>query len=274
MKKIYILTLITLFSAGLHAQNASDGTNKKIQVGIGLGGGALITKMGTKLAEKDGAGYNFHLGLDLNYNFSKNVGLYTGLSFDLEGMKYKFDPNKNRMLYNFSDNDVLRKKDLADVASYDSLLITNRAYKPIYITLPTMLLFKTDQIGYLKYFGKFGLRTSFLVSQKANDKGYRNAIENEANAVEQKNMKLKNDLATVKSAVGLAGGVEWNFTGSTVLVGEIGFFYGFPNSHSPKSIIGDEDKNYSLYENKNNTSQFHALKSNQMQLLFKIAVLF
>ena len=272
MKKLFILSLSLFLSSVLFGQNGSDGTNKKVQVGIGLGGGAGFNIMGTSLAQKDGAAYNFHVGLDLNYNFHKNVGLFTGLSFDLEGFKYSFDAS-DRIFYNFDDKKVLRKKDdLAELSSYDSLQITNRAYKSIYLTIPTMLVFKTDQIGYLKYFGKFGLRTSFLLSQKANDNGYLNADPN--NTVEQKNMDLKSDLLWVRSSVGLAGGVEWNFTGSTVLVGEIGFYYAFTNNHSSKSVGGDTERNYHLYQNKPTGQEYTPLKSNQMQLLFKAAVLF
>jgi hypothetical protein len=271
MKKIYIIAIISLFSTSLLAQNASDGTNKKVQIGIGLGGGALFYKMGTDRAEKDGAGYNFHLGLDLNYNFAEHVGLYTGLSFDLEGFKYKFDAS-DRIFYNYDDKEVLGKEDIVGLTDYDSLLITNRTYKPIYLTIPTMLVFKTDQIGYLKYFGKFGLRTSFLLSQKGDDTGYKNGII--AETIEQKNIKYNNDLLAVKSSVGIAGGVEWNFTGSTVLVGEIGFYYGFLNTHVSKSVGGDTERNYSLYQNVNGAPEYNPLKSNQMQLLFRLAVLF
>ncbi len=74
--------------------------------------------------------------------------------------------------------------------------------------------------------------------------------------------------------VGIAGGVEWNFTGSTVLVGEVGFYYGFLNTHYTKSTGGDTERNYSLYQNINGTPEYNSLKGNQMQLLFRLAVLF
>lgn len=272
MKKLFIVLIVFAFAFNAMSQSSDDPTNKKVQVGIGFGSGATFNRLGTNKAQKDGAGYNVHLGVDLNYNFVKNVGLYTGLHFDLEGFKYKFDPS-DRVFYNFNDKEILRKKDIADVASYDSLLLTNRSYRPIYLSLPTMLIFKTDQIGYMKYFGKFGLRTNFLLSQKAHDQGFLNGDNNQP--VDYKNMNLKTDLLWIRSSVGIAGGVEWNFTGSTVLVGEVGFYYAFTNAHYSKAVGGDDEaRNYHLYQNTEAPGSYTGLKNNQMQLLFRVAVLF
>ena len=109
--------------------------------------------------------------------------------------------------------------------------MSTRVQKGTYLTIPTMLLFRTNFIGYFRYFGKFGLRNSFLLTNKINDTGVNYDVDVPGNPVEIQgdnvNMKAKGDMFFFKSAVGLAGGAEWNFSGSTSLVAELGFYYGF-----------------------------------------------
>ena len=129
-----------------------------------------------------------------------------------------------------------------------------------------MLLFRTKFIGYFRYFGKFGLRTSVLLGNKITDDGYHITSATPFELTENENMTAKSEMFFLKSAVGLAGGAEWNFVGSTCLVAELGYYYGFVPLYYSK----DFDKRYMRTfsgENIDNSAR-------QSQLMLKISVLF
>jgi phospholipid/cholesterol/gamma-HCH transport system substrate-binding protein len=66
-----------------------------------------------------------------------------------------------------------------------TFLLSDRAQKSTYISVPLMLLFRTDFIGDFRYFGKFGIRNSFMVSSKFNDYGQ---VLGSSDMVENNNM--------------------------------------------------------------------------------------
>jgi hypothetical protein len=55
-------------------------------------------------------------------------------------------------------------------------------------------------------------------------------------------MKVSKDLFFYNASLGIGAGVEWNFSGSTCLVAELGYNFGF----MPLHLTGKE-QNYTLY---------------------------
>lgn len=272
MNKV-LLTIIGLgFAWGINAQEAAD---KKFQMGLALGAGMNFTKPETKLIDRKGVGGDFTIGMNLNWNFNKNVGLATGLEFDLESFRYTM-AGTSPLYYRYDDTKILRKKD--DITSTTMLFqVTERKQKPVYLSIPTMFLFRTDMIGYFRYFGKFGVRHSILLSNSIDDKGM--FLDNATGTFvsgENKKMKAASDMPRYKGAIGLSGGAEWNFTGSTSLVAELGYYYGFTNLHNQNALTGDDDKNKTLFEPDPLATQekYRTLSSKQGQLSLKISILF
>ena len=127
-----------------------------------------------------------------------------------------------------------------------------------------MFLFKTDFIGEFRYFGKFGVRNNFLVSNKMNDSGVDNPlISNQT--VEFSNMKSSGETFFYNGSVGLTAGLEWNFVGSTVLVAEAGYFYGIT-----PLFLDRKPKNKSLYT----SDGYFSNNANLSQILLKVSILF
>ncbi len=267
MKRIVVGVLILSSMFQVSAQEAAD---KKVQAGLVFGYGMAFQKMGTKYLKTNGIGSDLTIGANLNYGFNDNIGLNVGLEFDFETLKYKVAgdynliPGDKNLYYAYNDSKIVP----AD--SYDGsqklFQLLERKQKPIYLTIPTMVLFRTKFIGYFRYFGKFGLKTSVLLGNKITDEGYALNSTTPTEVVENSNMTAKNELFFIKSSVGLAGGAEWNFVGSTSLVAEIGYYYGFvPLYYNKKS----EDRY--LYTptdgNINNNAK-------QSQLMFKVSILF
>ena len=107
------------------------------------------------------------------FNFSETIGLSTGAEFDFETLKYKTSnyEDKNTYYY-YNDTEIKAVKDV-NISNGDKLFqMTSRVQKAVYLTIPTMMVFRTKFFGYMRYFGKFGLRNSFLLSSKINDTGF------------------------------------------------------------------------------------------------------
>lgn len=261
MKKI-LFTIIGLSIA--LSSKAQEAAEKKLQAGLIIGTGINFQKMGTKYLEANGIGGDFNIGVNLNFNINENIAFNTGLEFDFSNVKYSA-PSSNPVYYHFNDTEIIRKGDWE--ASNSVFQLSERTQKATYVSIPTMFLFRTNFIGYFRYFGKFGLRNSFLVSSKSNDIG---SLEGTDITIENNNMKRKNEMLFYKGAVGLCGGAEWNFTGSTCLMAELGYYYGFtPLYYSPK-----EDKT-SLYTNSViDGDKFFSNAATQSQLMLKVSVLF
>ena len=264
MKKI-LFTIIGLSIA--LSSKAQDAAEKKLHAGLIIGTGMNFQKMGTKYLEANGIGGDFNIGVNLNFNINENIAFNTGLEFDFSNVRYSAT-SANPVYYRFSDTEILRKGDPLETGNA-IFQLSERTQKATYVSIPTMFLFRTNFIGYFRYFGKFGLRNSFLASSKTNDIGF--TFDNGAVvASENNNMKRKNEMWFYKGAVGLCGGAEWNFTGSTCLMAELGYYYGFtPLYYSPK-----EDK-MSLYTSSLvDGNKFFSNAATQSQLMLKVSVLF
>lgn len=284
MKKTLLAIFCLAMVSGTFGQDAAD---KKVQAGLVIGYGMNFLKMGTKYLETNGVGSDLTIGANINFGFTETIGLCTGVEFDFESLKYKVG-NGDTVLYayNAGDNNLIRNESHVDLTSTSGsesyYMLKTRKQKPLYITIPTMLIFRTNYIGYFRYYGKFGLRTSILVSNKINDDGS-NVDVNVSEKIESSDvtvvnsdanteMKAKSEMFPIKSAVGLAGGAEWNFVGSTVLMAEIGYYYGFTPLYNTRKYMLNVGGPNNTDPNGNN--QYFANKATQSQLMFKVSILF
>jgi hypothetical protein len=247
MKKLLTLLLIGGITFGSQAQD------KKFQIGLVTGGAFSWVKTNTSEIERNGIGAGFVIGIAGNYMFNENVGLASGIQFDIESFKMNFGEGitggtpSGTVFYGYSDTDILKydfdEKDnvntlenLGDTAKV--LELTTRKYRGKYVTIPFFLKFQTNMIGKFKYYGKFGLRTSILAGVRYDDTGYDAAYNTTTDEFVRtgfsphtlnENMKpvtLLKGLTPIRLGIGVYGGAEWNFTGSTFLYLEGGFNYG------------------------------------------------
>lgn len=271
MKKLLIATV---FAASVFGGNAQEAAEKNIQAGLALGTGVIFTNTETELIDRRGIGASQVVGMNLEWHFKPNIAFSTGLEFDFDRYRYTFNDS---VYVDYNDKDILRKRDA--IAQRNTLLMEQRRTRTTYATIPTMLRFQTNFLGYFRYFGRFGLRNSFLLSSRADIDGH---IINEDNQVgeerELDDMILSRDVSFYKGSAGLSGGAEWNFSGGTSLIGELGYYLGFTNIHSGDRSIGDPDNNKSIYsssdlsdmENRN----YRVAAARQGLLLLKVSLLF
>lgn len=277
MKKIVYTALFLGLSISTFAQEAAD---KKVQAGLTVGTGLSFQKMGTKRIETNGVGNDLTIGANVIFNFTETIGLSTGAEFDFSTLKYKAtNYEAKNAYYYYNDTEILQMKDVDTSVSGTTLFqMTDRVQKGVYLTIPTMMVFRTKFFGYFRYFGKFGLRNSFLLTSKITDNGFNysdNSFTSVPSSGTNKNMKASGEMFFFKSAVGLTGGAEWNFSGSTCLLAELGYYYGFTPLHANKNT--DKGNNFFMASGENNGNgddvQFNN-QATQSQLMLKISILF
>jgi hypothetical protein len=286
MKKLLSAILIFGISSSLFAQE------KKFQVGLVLGPTFNWTKIQTNKIERNGIGNGFTIGVGGNYMFNENIGLASGIQFDLESFKLNYGNDANAALgdifYAYSDTEIQKYDDnddgtgtVKDFTDTTGFQLMTRKFRAKYITLPIFLKFQTNMIGSFRYYGKFGLRTSFLAGIRMDDTGFDadynptngnfNRITGAASRT-QENMKpdaFKKGLSLVRMGIGIYGGTEWNFTGNTFLYFEGGFNYGItPALYQKSSHLVDKVESttnpgsytYSSLDIKNNPQHIIEIK--------------
>ena len=239
--------------------------NKNIQAGLTTSFGINFAKMGTSKMDNNGAGTNFSIGLLIHKSFkdSKNFGFASGLEFDFNSIKFESTSN-NLIYYNYSDTEILP----SSKTSENIFLLSNRKHKTTQITIPIFLLFRTDAIGDFRYFAKFGLKNSFLLSNKIVDNG--TDMTSPSIAKENKNMTSKNEMFFLQASLGLSLGTEWNFIGSTSLVAEMSYYYGLTPLFSDRK---EEKETLYTIDSSGDIKSF-SNKATLNQLNLKFALLF
>jgi hypothetical protein len=118
------------------------------------------------------------------------------------------------------------------------------------------------------------MRHSFCLKNTSNDKGL---IQNSSVQETFERMKLQQDLSIYTGTVGVSAGTEWNYSGSSSIQFELEYYYGINNLHRGAALIGDKQKNMTLFENTAITTtniQYTTVKSSRNQLALKITFLF
>jgi hypothetical protein len=206
--------------------------------------------------------------INKSFKNTPTIGFSTGLEFDFDRNRYETMPDDsdptNDVYYDHSESEILSKGDTSNIVG--SFKLQERTQKSIYLTIPIMMMFRTEYIGSFRYFGKFGIRNSFLIKNTINDFGV--GLPS-ISAQENNGFTAPTDQFFYKASVGLSAGAEWKFLPTTSLVAEIGYFYGVTPLHLER-----KETNRTLYTVDNGTRTYFSNKANQNQLLFKISILF
>ena len=268
MKKI--LLLIAGISFGMNSM-AQDAEGKEVQAGLVFGTSILMQNVTSDYFQKGKVSSDLSIGMNVNFSLTESLVFCTGVEFDFETLKY--EATNNNLYYVYEGKDIIPQSDV-DVSNINQNIynLDSRIQKATYLTIPTMLQFRTNFIGYFRYFGKFGLRNSFLVKSTINDMG--GTIDPLIFPIKdpREDMRAKNDLFFMKSAVGMSLGAEWNFVGTTCLVAELGYYYGFTPLHTQWNT--DKQKNYHYTNNSAGDKVEVNNAAQQSQLQFKLSILF
>lgn len=267
---LFFISILSLYTT------AQDAASKNVQAGLVFGSGLNFQELKTDYFSSGGTGTDLTVGMNFNFNFTETIGLCTGAEFDFSNTFYDADSN---VFYHYSDKRIIQNGDYDPSETYGTFLMESRKDKSIYLTVPTMFLFRTKFIGYFRYFGKFGLKNSFLLKTESfdtgRDFGTGTIIGTDPLVTSKDNMTTKGNMFFYKGAIGIAGGAEWNFSGSTSLVGEIGYYYGITPLYWERETDHEKLSLFtSGFNNGKGNDVYNPIKARQSQLMLKVSVLF
>ncbi|MFT5070255.1 MAG: hypothetical protein ACI8V8_000208 [Chitinophagales bacterium] len=210
MKKIIIAFAFSLFITNSFAQH------KKFRFGLQFTNGLSFLKSDNVNIADSKVGYAFGYGLKTEFYFDENYGISTGLTISHPRASRSNSPGVNEVIF-----------DTTSTYANDNFLVPGikETYKFNYIEIPFTFKLRTNEIGYFRYFGEFGLVNSFRVRSRLSLVG--SSIENESISKKLAPFDLRSNFFNASLKVG--GGFEYTFSDKTALVVELSFNNGFVN---------------------------------------------
>ncbi|MEX2379593.1 MAG: porin family protein, partial [Vicingaceae bacterium] len=185
MKKILSITLALSLSLAVFAQ-------KNFQLGLQLSPNISWINPDSDGLDSEGSKVGFSYGLIGDFNISENYAFSTGITLLSSGGKISYPD----------------RQDISSIGDQPGRTTADVRLK--YIQVPLTLKLKTNQIGYMKYYGQFGFGAAFNYDTKA-DKEFKylstTTSEDEADYGSEIN------LFRASLIVGL--GAEYNLSGNT-----------------------------------------------------------
>ena len=159
--------------------------------------------------EKDGARPGYSGGLSVEYYFSPNYALASGLS-----------------LTSLGGNLLYRNETPISRGGGDDVILepgTTVAYTLSYLSIPATLKMKTNQIGFVSYFAQLGFYPLINIGSRAKSTDHKLQKDN-----------VSEEINALSLSYGFGGGVEYNIGGQTAI--EVGVFFnnGFTDIFSQK----------------------------------------
>jgi hypothetical protein len=147
----------------------------------------------------------------LEYYFTSNIGLSTGLS----------------VLYNGAN---LIYKDSADIRTFNTDKPTTALFKFQYMTIPVSLKLKSNQVGYFTYYGELGFLTGFCIEAKVDaQNGDGTVLYDDANFLTRRNNETGEHLLStlVNFSLHVGGGFEYAINDRSALLFGLTYNNGF-----------------------------------------------
>lgn len=157
------------------------------------------------------AGFSFGFLVDLTLGGNENYAIGTGL------------------MMNLVDGGSLRFDDVRERSSSTSL---EQAYTDVnlnfqWLEVPLTLKLKTNQVGYMRYFGQLGLQGGINLGANQSGEYQFDEIPRNVVLIDKDNINDETQLFNAGMLVGL--GAEYNISGNTNIVFGISYYQGFTN---------------------------------------------
>lgn len=181
------------------------------KVGFGIQGIGAITWMKSDVSEIKGAGARagYGFGLMFDFRFGENYSLTSGFNVLYGGGKIEF-----------TDSVTEFQHDKRTHPNVDTLGNSNIVtYKLGHVEIPITLLLKTNEIGYITYFGQIGLSSQIRIKAKGK---FETIGEGEIN-----NGDIKKEVRIFNFGLLIGGGIEYSLGGNTSLIMGLLYNWGF-----------------------------------------------
>jgi hypothetical protein len=237
MKKIILLTTILL---GLNTINlAQDSEAKNFR--FGLKGDMSFNWLNPENKREllnGGVGVGYAWGLQLEFKITNNISFVSGLNMLSAGYKLNYKDgtsagetryvlDRNEDFVNISEN----TNGAYDTTNQTLYTLQNRTLRGNYINIPLSLKMKTNEIGYMTYFGEFGMNLNILTKGKVSkDEGITTPVGGAQTGYIREDLNLTKSMGLVNVGFRIGGGAEYNFSGTTSLFFALHYNHYFLNA--------------------------------------------
>jgi hypothetical protein len=219
MKKAFILCVALSTTLFTNAQETTPAYSpaveqevKPVRLGFAIAPALTWLSSETKQLNTQGLRFGFAYGVTVDFSIAKsnNYSLATGFMIGHTGGKLNY----------------------AEGASLEPGVTPMRSgrteynAKLQYINVPITLKLKTNEIGYMSYFGQFGVLGGVKIGAK---KDGQTSFDNPSSVVPYDNEGFNDDSRLFNAGLLIGLGAEYNISGSTNLVFGIQYFRGFTN---------------------------------------------
>jgi hypothetical protein len=195
--------------------------------------------------ESGGIKMGFGIGAMTDFKLGGNVWLSTGVAVDFSGAKLNYLDNTisdtsgfHPVYFHYSSgqssgivsvddvNTALLDTTSTTFSEYSSIKLLDRTIRAQYVNIPLFIKMKTNEIGYLTYFGQFGLNTSIKTKARSTDNVDLISATN-LTPSDLDDLDIEKEVNLFKLAGSIGGGFEYNLSESTSLSVGVIFDYGF-----------------------------------------------
>ena len=248
MKKINTLILFCLLTSLSYAQTTKTATSK-YRLGF------KVSPNISWLASDDGnmnvgdKSLQFGYGLNFDIFFAENYAIGTGFNINNTGGKYSYFAQ-----YTGDDFDATG----AEIFDMKQVGLIERDLRLQYLQIPLTFKMKTNEIGYITYWGQFGLGLNMNLKALSSDNidylyyQNKNTLEWEKSNRVSTSMSapkdIKNEVNIFSSNLIFAAGIEYNLSGNTSILAGLTFQNGFTDALKGTGVVKDQSTNSPLFD--------------------------
>ncbi|MBL7943801.1 MAG: PorT family protein [Flavobacteriales bacterium] len=246
MKKIVFSLIAILLVTLTHAQD-----DKKFRIGFKFNPNVSWMRPDAKEITSNGSVMRFGFALNLDKHFTENYAFGTGLNIFQTGgdLTYLESTTVN------GDVPVIVEK--------------TRNYRLQYAEIPLSLKLRTNEIGYITYWGQFGVGLGLNIRSKADDeldyllsKGESGWGDSSLESMAEEDLDIKDDISIFRMSLVVGGGIEYSLSGTTAILAGVTFNNGFTDvlqgnavkTDNADSPVFDVDNNPVMYKLKGITN--------------------
>jgi len=239
MKNSILITLAVFAATFLNAQDS-----QQWKIGFKLNPNVSWIKPDNKSITQEGNVFRFGFSLNADKHFTDNYALGLGLNITRTG---------GELSYLRQTNAVPEGK----VDEVPHISMVTRTYKLQYIEVPLTLKLRTNEIGYITYWGQFGLGLGININAKADDEidyqlEYTNTAlepwaQSDLTSVTVEDEDIKDDINLFRASLIIGGGIEYSLSGTTAIIAGITYNNGFSNSLKSRGVLTN-DSDAVVYE--------------------------
>ncbi|MFM1998753.1 MAG: hypothetical protein RL204_700 [Bacteroidota bacterium] len=223
MKKITLFTLLTLSAIITNAQDF-----QKFKIAARFSPGIAWMKPDSKYITNEGNVARFGFGISMDIHFTENYAFGTGLEVTRMGGSLSY---LNSARYDGVDYVMSRTRD----------------YRLQYVEVPLTLKLRTNEIGYITYWGQFGIIPGLNINAKGDDtvdflygKSDTGWGETDRVSFSSEDEDIKNDINIFRVGLLIGAGIEYSLSGNTAVLAGISYNNGFTDVLDGDLVVTDE----------------------------------